>query len=641
MATGPVEVVVQDQELRIVTTPDSDLLSGEHRIFLSNVLGLGRSEEFDGYSTSGSRVIEAMKDVVEYLRGKGILVKFDEGAREIVEGLDEQKRLLERTLIEGRSLKHRWVRRVTVPGLRRPLKSYQIPAVAHMVAVENGANFSVPGSGKTTIALSAFKVLKDLGKVEKLVVVGPRASFMPWEDECRSCFGKAPVRVRMVGTPTAREQLYRLADRAEMVLMTYQMASNDKDELATFLRRHRSMLVLDESHNIKRIQGGKWSDSLLQIAPFAARRVILSGTPIPNSILDIWSQITFLWPDRSVLGDRNEFKGRVDRAGPGSPVELREAIYPLYWRIKKSDLHLPRPRFNRITVSMSRYQQEIYDAMAAKTLAEVASAPEDQMKLRLWRRAKMIRLLQAASNPTLLTEVSDEFKIPPFKAEGLPVEQIIERYPEFEMPRKMKAAVELVRDLVGKGQKVLLWTAFVHNIETFEKLFARLKPATIHGAIPKDEDEDEFHNREQIVRDFKQTAKYQVLIANPSALAESVSLQKACYHAIYYDRTFNAAHFMQSQDRIHRIGLGPNDVVHYYILQSKGTIDEVIDSRLEEKIKVMNEILAEDFQTLDLESSEGTFSEESESEKDFSAVIQNLEEKYGGAVLKEDRNDEA
>ena len=87
---------------------------------------------------------------------------------------------------------------------------------------------------------------------------------------------------------------------------------------------------------------------------------------------------------------------------------------------------------------------------------------------------------------------------------------------------------------------------------------------------------------------------------------------------------------MQSQDRIHRIGLGPKDVVHYYIMQSKGSIDEVIDSRLEKKIRVMKEVLDEDFGTLNLDSPEEEFSEETEEEQDFKALIANLRSKYGG-----------
>ena len=630
MVMGRIRLSMDEGGLKLESEPESDILKGEHRIFLSNVLGLERSEQYGGYITSGSGALESLKEVIEYLREKSIEFELNPAAQRFVDNLDAEKRELAHSIVEGRRLKRRWVRAINVPGLKRQLKAYQIPSVAHMVAVGNGANFSVPGSGKTSITLSAFEVLKKSGKVEKLIVVGPRASFMPWEDEYKACFGRKADVIRMVGSPDERSRLYRIADDHEMVLLTFQLAYNDADELASYLRRHPTMLVLDESHNIKKIEGGKWADALLQIAPYASRRVVLSGTPIPNRLEDIWSQITFLWPDKAILGDREAFKRRIEKAGEHGPRELREAVFPLYWRIRKSDLRLPRPRFHRIIVPMRRYQQAIYDALAAKTLSEVVNAPEDQVKLRIWRRARMIRLLQAASNPTLLHEFSMEFKIPPLDATGLSIEKVIERYSEFETPAKLEATVDLVHQLVGKGKKVLVWSAFVHNIETLKVLLHDDRPAVIHGDVPKDEDEDASYNREQIIRDFKDTDRYKVLVANPCACAESISLQKACMHAIYLDRTFNAAHYMQSQDRIHRIGLGPRDNVHYYLFESRGTIDEVIDSRLERKIEVMKEVLAEDFAALNLDLSEGEFTEETEADKDFDAVLSDLHKRYSG-----------
>jgi SNF2 family DNA or RNA helicase len=104
-----------------------------------------------------------------------------------------------------------------------------------------------------------------------------------------------------------------------------------------------------------------------------------------------------------------------------------------------------------------------------------------------------------------------------------------------------------------------------------------------------------------------------------------VSLHRICKHAIYLDRTFNGAHYLQSLDRIHRIGLGKRDRVHYYVLQAKHTIDLVIDARLEEKKDRMLRILEDDdFRELALESPQEDFSEESEEERDFAALIAHL-----------------
>ena len=67
-----------------------------------------------------------------------------------------------------------------------------------------------------------------------------------------------------------------------------------------------------------------------------------------------------------------------------------------------------------------------------------------------------------------------------------------------------------------------------------------------------------------------------MLIANPAAVAESISLHKVCHNAIYLDMSFNASHYMQSKDRIHRVGLRPDDEINYYFLHSENSIDDLI-----------------------------------------------------------------
>ena len=98
--------------------------------------------------------------------------------------------------------------------------------------------------------------------------------------------------------------------------------------------------------------------------------------------------------------------------------------------------------------------------------------------------------------------------------------------------------------------------------------------------------------RERIVREFQQdNCQFKVIIANPFAVSESISLHKACHNAIYLERSFNAAHFVQSKDRIHRYGLPLGTKTNYYYIISRNSIDETIDSRLIEKERRMTEIM--------------------------------------------------
>jgi hypothetical protein len=87
-----------------------------------------------------------------------------------------------------------------------------------------------------------------------------------------------------------------------------------------------------------------------------------------------------------------------------------------------------------------------------------------------------------------------------------------------------------------------------------------------------------------------------VLVANPAACSEGISLHRVCHHAIYVDRSYNAGHFLQSVDRIHRLGLQPGIETHVYVLESiapgvVGSIDYAVRRRLVEKLHTMAQAL--------------------------------------------------
>lgn len=638
MSHETARISIEKGSLIVGISKESVLHAGLHRIYFVNVLGFEPSADPAGYVVGISEASNPrlLNKVVDYLRDQQFELELSPAARDAMQRFQTASDDLAAARDRGRSIKARSItaartRPVEVPKLKRPLKPYQAGAVTHAIAVKNAANFSVPGSGKTAVVLSVFSILKARKEVEKIVVIGPRSSFLPWEEEFLACFLTKPRSVRVSGTRGKRIRLYRQAETAELVLLTYQMASNDRDKVSSFLQDHKCLLVLDESHNIKRLEGGTWAPALIDLGAYAVRRMILTGTPAPNSAADLWSQMTFLWPNPPVLGTREQFKFQLGREDPGSLERVRDQLSPLYWRTRKSELHLPKPRFRRVSLQLRPYQQAIYTVLAVKILSEVVKAPTERVRLRVWRTARMVRLLQAASNPALLTQYSSEFQVPPLSAAGLSVDELIRDYHKYETPVKVDFTVKLARELIKKKEKVLIWTAFVHNIRTLERSLRDFQPRIVYGDIPKDEDENVEFNRERMIHEFRTSPKYPVLIANPSACAESVSLHRVCTHAIYLDRTFNAAHYMQSLDRIHRVGMNPGDKVHYYLLQSRNTIDEVIDERLGEKEARMRALLDEDISVMSLDYGAGDFSEETEEDRDFSALVKHLQHEVQSA----------
>ncbi len=219
-----------------------------------------------------------------------------------------------------------------------------------------------------------------------------------------------------------------------------------------------------------------------------------------------------------------------------------------------------------------------------------------------------------------------EFEVPPYSTDGTNLIEWIEKYSQFEVPAKFEVALDLVKKLLSEGKKVLLWTTFIHNIKMLENSLKGINYYSIHGAIPRDDKEGEEFNREKQIREFKTTDKPSLLIANPAACAESISLHKICHDAIYLDRTFNCGQFIQSLDRIHRIGLEQNEIVNYHILIAKDTIDETIDRRLDEKHETMIRVLEDDIPIGGLDV-EGPEMEQTETEEqvDFEATVKDVE----------------
>lgn len=493
---------------------------------------------------------------------------------------------------------------------KRSLMDYQKQSVEHIIEIGNAANFSVPGSGKTTITYAAISRWLEDKTIDKIFVIGPTASFLPWEEEYQECFGRPPRSCRISGD-IARE-IHNLGESYDLFLAHFNTAMNRVWEISTFMQKWNTVLIVDESHNIKSPNLRRWATSALALAPYAKRRIILSGTPMPNSAEDLWTQITFLWPQNAPLGNQLIYNQYVKKRGIG---RYSDTLDRLFCRITKNDLNLPRPQWIPHTVKLNTRQREIYDVIAAKTLREIDEMSiQEQARLQKFRIARMIRLLQTASNPSLLYEMSGEFDVnsETFSEEfGLPPSKIklpgieptlydkIVNYSKFEIPTKMIKASQIARDLFDHGKKVIIWSSFILNMSIFkEQLLKDLNPIIINGTVPKET--TEHGNRDEMINDFKNSKEPRILIATAASLGESISLhrnlnhEKVSEHAIYLDRNFNAGQYMQSMDRIHRIGMDPTSRVEYHLIIGENTIDEVINRRLNEKWEQMLDTLNDD-----------------------------------------------
>ena len=119
----------------------------------------------------------------------------------------------------------------------------------------------------------------------------------------------------------------------------------------------------------------------------------------------------------------------------------------------------------------------------------------------------------------------------------------------------------------------------------------------IYGDTPIEQTSiDEEETREKIRNEFVDPRSgLNILIANPAACGESISLHKTCFHSIYYDLSYNCAQYLQSLDRIHRVGGSEVNQANYYLLQYPSTIDQDIIHNLDNKAKKMYDVIEEDY----------------------------------------------
>lgn len=501
----------------------------------------------------------------------------------------------------------------------RSLYPLQLLSAYHLAFSQNACNFSVPGAGKTSIVYGAYAYLhslpqRNLKYVNQLLIVGPLSSFGPWEMEYEECFGCKPSVKRLAGGIDKNEKKYYLASThtAELTLISYQSLTALQEELAFFLRNNKVMVVLDEAHKAKNSSGGIVAQSVLDLSKYSKARVVLTGTPAPNGYEDLYNMFKFIWPTKNIIGYQvNQLRDMSARNADVRVNQLIRNISPYFIRIRKSDLNIPPATTHpAIHVPMSPIQQRIYNYIEKKYVDAMLEEGTIDMTSRFkasLAQARMIRLMQAASNPAMLKAplrdfaMDDEFPKEAFQAiNDTEVLKSIMEYEQVETPAKYEAAKTLVEQIIAQGGKVVIWATFIHTIHGLKRYLHDygIESQELYGAIPvekegiMDESDEEILTRERIVKEFQQpNCPYKVIIANPFAVAESISLHKACHNAIYIERSFNAAHFVQSKDRIHRYGLTSEVETHYYFILSQDTIDETIDIRLNEKELRMNEIM--------------------------------------------------
>jgi len=483
--------------------------------------------------------------------------------------------------------------------VERKLLKPQLIASFHLAMMKKSANFSVPGSGKTAIVLGAFAYLssKEINLVDKILMIGPLNSFKSWRDEFNLVFGKKRVLNSFMFRDFCNSSKLQKEDailyearNSNLIMINYEALITYKDVLRRIID-DRTLLVFDEVHRVKNVSGKRALSAIsLTKNCNAIYRCVLTGTPIPNGYKDAYNFLHFLFYDNY----NSYFPYDVTNLDICNTDKIKasvfnQALYPFFCITTKKDLGVPPADPDDFSTGYCEGDSE------DEKLYRIVYKSCGHNILLLY-----IRLIEASCNPSLIlnridpslfdsfydedTDDSEDFKneFDSLKQKESYDSSDKEFISSFGMTKKFYKGISIIEKEVKNGNHVIAWAIFIDTLMKIKKELEKhnIKCKVIDGSVP-------LELREQIIDEFRNN-EFDVLIANPATLAESVSLHQTCHVAIYFEYSFNLVHMLQSKDRIHRLGLPQNQRTHFYfmIMNITNGLYNCIDLRILEKLKI-------------------------------------------------------
>ena len=513
--------------------------------------------------------------------------------------------------------------------LKIKLIGYQYKSSYLLSTAKAGFDFSVPGSGKTIITYTTYEYLRLNNKIDNIIIIGPKNAYNAWYDEYITCFGIKPDFENLSDENIRIAQNYlssTVTNHKEITFINIEKIRNLKNELISFMSSSKCMLVIDEGHKVKNPNASS-TKVAMDIAKYSNYKIILTGTPMPNGYEDLFSLTYIINPYKQIIPFNYSQLRKFTVKGLKEEDEkaIMSSLYPFYSRVSKKYLiikgELLPPEYNINYSEMDENQRYVYDFLDG-LIANYRNKWELEFE-RILMKAILIRKMQVSSNPKLLrkslitsfdelrgdliycddtdeitNEMLEELKRKLAIADEIinkdlnnsAIGGILKKYINDELlVNKNVLAVKLTQKIIKDDKKVILWDTFVENMDTLKMMLKKLHnidAGVINGTVVGEE-------RQNIINQFR-SGDLKVIIASPATLAESISLHKCCQNAIYVNRNFNAAQFIQSKDRIHRINMPKGLTAKYIFLMNRDSVDEGINERLELKESRMLRILDAD-----------------------------------------------
>ncbi len=400
-----------------------------------------------------------------------------------------------------------------------------------------------------------FPSARQVQKLPASIIVMPKSLLHNWENEIRKFCPKLLV-YNYTGSKRFRTvEIGKVFRHYNVILTSYGLVRNDLE----FIQKYRFYyIILDESHYIKN-PASKAYQAVNQLS--AEHRLVITGTPIENSLQDLWAQFNFI--NKGLLGSMNYFKQHFVLPITKNNDETREArlqkiIQPFILRRTKNEVakDLPALTEQLLYCEMSEQQREFYEkeksGIRTNLIERIETSGID--KSRLMALQGLMRLRLIANHPVLINKT--------YRHDSGKFERIIRN----------------IKNLVAEKHKVLVFSSFVKHLHLIEHYLVRVKQnySILTGAT---------HNREEVIRRFQEEENNLVFLISLKAGGVGLNLTAADYVFIL-DPWWNPQAEMQAINRAHRIGQDKKVMVYRYI--TRDSIEEKIVKLQGQKTELAN-----------------------------------------------------
>jgi non-specific serine/threonine protein kinase len=456
------------------------------------------------------------------------------------------------------------IKQITQPkGLSATLRPYQMQGVSYLNFLREyhfgGILADEMGLGKTIQTLTFLQYMKEQGHKGPNLIIVPTSVLPNWEREAQKF---VPDMKRLVIYGARRENLFKKIESSELIITTYALLRRDLDELMKF---EFNAIILDEAQNIKNPN----TITARSVRKMQARfRLCLSGTPIENTLLELWSLFEFLMP--GFLGSQASFqKGFVKPIKDGDDDSLgylKARVKPFILRRTKNEVakDLPPKVENIYYSALLDDQRDLYAALAKKLKEQVLQDVDEKGigQSQISILDALLKLRQICCHPRLL-----KLDMPGFNANL--------------SSGKFEAFKDLVTSIIDDGHKVLVFSQFVQMLHIIRNWLHMVEiPFCYLDGTSKD--------RFEQVDKFNNTPEIPIFLISLKAGGTGLNLTSADY-VIHYDPWWNPAVEDQATDRTHRIG--QTRQVFAYKMICENTVEEKILKLQESKKGIADSII--------------------------------------------------